>query len=399
MQLPFRQGIVTAPPNFLQASSVGVSLVLPPSSPVQITLADKTANYLHEERNTVTNAWVGPFSTNQSYWLYWDIDRVTGLRTFGYTVCKPYESTVGQPCPLGDQHWFDTATKTMQVWNQTSSKWQQKLRVFAGCLVNGSVLVSVSIQSPVYTGTQVGALINDAGPAGAIVFDSAGGPLRRRDGTFFTTEDTAVVNLASSQVKFGALLTEATADENIPAYSVVTYNQHGHIGLANGLIQGYRLYGIVERNVPNGTRSVVTTDGMVSNSAWDWSSLPVNSLLYVSETGQLISDATDGAVPVATVIDPKTILFRSAAIGGSSVSGRAGPPAFYRYRATGGETVITVDIPCTASAPGFAHQIIYKNGVLQIEGTNLSYTITSACVIQFNQPLEENDDVVILSFV
>ena len=58
MRIPFRQGLVRVPANFLQLAAGKVSLVLGPSDSVVATFADGAANYLTTERLSVSNAWV-----------------------------------------------------------------------------------------------------------------------------------------------------------------------------------------------------------------------------------------------------------------------------------------------------------------------------------------------------
>ena len=88
MRLLFRQGIVQyQQPDFLSVGPSYVSLVVI-DTPCIITFADGTKDYLFIEQQTVVNAW-GPIYPGQDQWLYWDIDRRTGQRTFGITTLQP----------------------------------------------------------------------------------------------------------------------------------------------------------------------------------------------------------------------------------------------------------------------------------------------------------------------
>ena len=224
MRINFRQGIVRVPPNFLQQSGSAVNLVIPTPAMATIAFADGPTDYLHTERLTVLNAWTGPFVSGTDYWLYWDIDTRTGVRTFGHTLLEPVVGATAPISPANDQHWFDTATNTMKVWNAATGTWQRKIRVFAAKLAGGSVFVSMSVNSPAFEGTQVGSHMVAPARAGALVFDINGDPVRRGDGRFFTTEDVAVTGIAaSSQVKIGSIVVDAVATTSIPAYSVVNF--------------------------------------------------------------------------------------------------------------------------------------------------------------------------------
>lgn len=101
MRVNFRQGIVShqAPtksesgygsflPGFLQKSGNNYNLIAT-SKPVTLTVAHKDTNYTFTEDTSVANAWMGPFTTEQNYWLYWDFNPLTFERSFGYTTIEP----------------------------------------------------------------------------------------------------------------------------------------------------------------------------------------------------------------------------------------------------------------------------------------------------------------------
>lgn len=307
MRIPFRQGLVTAPPNFLQLSGQSVSLNIAEPELVQVAFADGEANYLYTEQLPVPNAWPGPFGL--ASWLYWDLDIRTGVRTFGVTNLEPYEGSSAPPSPADGQHWFDSSTNNMKVWNGMAQRWIKVIRVFAARISNGSVLTSVSIDSPVFTGTQVGSL-NTPVYAGALVFDTNGDVVKRSNGAFFTTEDVVITNTASStQVKLSSILTEAVSVSNIPAYSVVRFVDFHQIDLAHNYAnQG--AYGIIEVDAPTGTLVHVTTDGVVTNTLWDWTAAGVNAPLYITASGQLTPVVQPNSIPVAYVVDYNTIVIR-----------------------------------------------------------------------------------------
>ena len=128
MRISFRQGIVRAPANFLQLASGHVSLTINPTDPLVVTFADNSTNYLVSERSSVSNAWTDNFVAGVDYWLYIDINTVSGIRTFGSTTLSPSEGPTAPANPAQNQHWFDTANNIQKVW--VGSTWVRKIRVF-----------------------------------------------------------------------------------------------------------------------------------------------------------------------------------------------------------------------------------------------------------------------------
>lgn len=313
MRIPFRQGLVRVPATFLQVAAGKVSLVLSTNESVVATFADGAANYLTTERLPIPNAWTGPFVSGTDYWLFIDINTITGQRTFGHTVYSPVVGDAAPTTPLIDQHWFDTATNTMKVWS--GNNWMRRVRVFAAKLQQGSVLVSMSVNSPVYTGTQTGSTSAQPISSGALVFDGTGAPLKKADGTFFTTEDTALTGIASStQVKFGSIVVEAEAVSSLPAYSIVRFVDFNRVDAALNFLVDNGAYGIIETDATTGDVVNVTMEGLITNPAWDWSAAGVNAQLFVSGNGTLTTVAPPSPIPVAAIIDKNTILLRPSTL-------------------------------------------------------------------------------------
>lgn len=312
MRIQFRQGVVDAPNNFLQLTGSTVSLNVAQPNYVSVTLADGVANYLHTERASINNAWTGPFVPGTTdYWLYWDIDRQTGIRTFGHTTVEPIYAATAPLSPIADQHWFDTSNYVMKVWNAPANRWIQKIRVFAGLLENGTILVGLGAGGSSFEGTQLGAISPQPVTAGALVFDIFGQPVKRNNGAFFTTEDVAVASVASStQVKLASMLIEAVAITNIPAYSVVQFVDFSQINLATTALVETGAYGIIEQDANTGEVVNVALQGIVSNPEWDWTAAGVNAPLYVTNLGQLTTTPTVSEVVIGYVIDKNTIILR-----------------------------------------------------------------------------------------
>src|ERR1035437_873150 len=150
MKFNFRQGLLHAPlvsghPAFMTYNtgtsritiSIGIDLV-------RATAAYGTYNYLIEERENAVDMW-GPFDWNPSWgatpignytlYLYWDINRATGLMSHGFSPRAPVFNLIEPSTPAVDQHWFDLNTNIMMVWD--GSFWVKKIRVFAGSFTTG----------------------------------------------------------------------------------------------------------------------------------------------------------------------------------------------------------------------------------------------------------------------
>jgi hypothetical protein len=94
MRLHFRQGIVShqttsGQQDFLTVNPSGNIDLLANNRPTTLTIAHGNSNYTFIEDFTVSDAWVGPFTNGENYWLYWDFNLLTFERTFGYTQLEP----------------------------------------------------------------------------------------------------------------------------------------------------------------------------------------------------------------------------------------------------------------------------------------------------------------------
>lgn len=119
-----------------------------------------------EERENAVDAW-GPLVWNSSWgpapvgpftsYLYLDINLASGALTRGFTHLLPRFATVAPVTPGKDQHWFDTTTNIMKVWD--GARWTPKARVFAGTFTGGTNVINENA-----FGSQVGLV--DTGPQG-----------------------------------------------------------------------------------------------------------------------------------------------------------------------------------------------------------------------------------------
>ena len=306
MNVPFRQGIVRClDAGFLTVGSSYVTLnVL--DTPTVVAIAHGSVDYLHVEQRSAVNAW-GPITPNIDQWLYWDLNTITAERTFGITLRRPAFGSVAPTTPQNDQHWFDTTTQTMKVWNATAHRWVERIRVFACELNDGAVPLSMSANSPSFKGTQIGNHQHTL--AGAILRDaSTGKPLRTHDNKFLSGETKLqAITGATSGVRAEALLVEAEAQDNMPAYTIVRFSGFSKIEAANQFTANTsEQFGIIEADASIGDIVTVTTTGVVSNPVWEWTS--VNTQLYVDSYGQLTPTPVGNATSVAIVIDVNKIL-------------------------------------------------------------------------------------------
>src|ERR1700675_1805826 len=91
MQIPFRQGIVQCShnvsnqPNFL--TLIGGSIYVDTTAgPLLVSFSQGPSEYLMQEQDkTQVLAFPGPFLGNLSYWFYWDLNVITGIKTYGQT--------------------------------------------------------------------------------------------------------------------------------------------------------------------------------------------------------------------------------------------------------------------------------------------------------------------------
>lgn len=291
MLTTFRQGIISYQdtPTFFLVFSGGKVSINAGTTPTNITFAHGNSDYLFTESESVVNAWVGPFSSID-YWLYWDLDVFSGLRTFGSTTVNPFSPTNGYGAtfptsPVANQHFFNTTTNKMNVWNGNS--WGEKIRLFAAKLTNGSTL------DPLATGTQIGSFSQRN--VGHILFNSDGLPIKTSNrfglGSFITTE-----SYLNSQVdqnnsyKLESLKQVGKAVEPIPKFYCITWKGPNQLGIASNFFPQYPCIGVSSSDIGiNGVSSFIT-DGLISNpNNWNFSQ-PPNTSLWVGPSGQITTD-------------------------------------------------------------------------------------------------------------
>lgn len=248
----------------------------------------------------------------------------------------------GNPLFTEDRHWFDTTTNIHKVLS--AGKWVSVLRVFAALLVNGNTFISPSQNSDIqdFTGTQIGN--NNAVFSGRVLFSEGGGtssPMRRDDGTFFTTEDQFFTNQSRvDALRLESNVTRAQSVGNLSEFSVVAWVDDGQVNVAQYDDVGNTVVGLLTEPLSNLEVGAIIVQGVVTNPAWNWTGdVPVGSTLWV-DNGEFvtvdphINDPVNfplPRVPVARVLDKDTIIFEQG-LGGIGEQGPVGivgsvPPA------------------------------------------------------------------------
>lgn len=319
MRLPFRQGVLQRPTNCLQKISNDI-VISTANGPIVSTLSYHTAEYYHTEPQNVNQyiAWTN-LSPATDYWLYINIDKLTGVRTFGQTLLAPINGTTQPVTPSLDQHWFDTNTNTTKVW--MGVVWTEYIRVFIAKITGTNTFVYNDL------GTQVGT----ATPydSGRILFDGFGKVIKQSNGLFMTTEDQFFVDSANIRAsKLEATIIAALTTENIPAYSIVTYKAFDRIGLATYEDISNSIIAIVTADALYGTVANLVLQGIVTNPNWNWAN--VNTPLWVDTAGVLVdvdpnqvNSLRPKAVPIARTLSHDTI-FIEQGLGGRGEQGPAG---------------------------------------------------------------------------
>lgn len=326
-RLTFRQGIYKHQKDnlnnqwFLIVSGGYVTLNVSPD-PTIISFVHGTSDYLYTESTTVPNAW-GPFTATPGLerWLYWDLNLVDGLRTFGFTTHEPVEQSTAPAAPAVGKMWFNTTQNKWFEWNGAS--WVNKVRVFACKLDAALTPWSMSISAPLFTGTQVG--LTTVSYPGALAFDATGAPIKKGNGQFFTTEDKFTTGVSSAALlRVGNIIVSAQAQQPLAAYNVVQFSDFNKCIPATPVNQGIKVFGIIEEDATTGEVVNFITEGVIYNDDWDWlvAGASVNDPIYINFTGQLTRfPVIPNQLPVGSIIDRQRILFAPKVVVSGSGSG------------------------------------------------------------------------------
>jgi hypothetical protein len=323
MKVAIRQGIIRAVPPFLQYNSGPGTVTLNATAltPCIVTAAHHTANYLIEETKTTPNAWGGGNGPGApAYWsptsevtkgenndvvsgtttkkhLFWDINLATGELTRGWTPLLPVYGSSEPPAPLHGQHWFDVTNNVMKVWVKHSPTamgvWQERIRVFAAVW---DPAASGHIDYATYPVNQSQVAIPPGNfAAGNIIFGANGRPLKNGSMLVTTEDELIVANTTGQNVKFDAAIVFSTAQEEIPAFSCVSFTPQRKIKLASSLDATSFVSGIVVDHLFENDTGQVITNGLVRNDQWATTQLAgggylkdnINAPLFIDASGQL----------------------------------------------------------------------------------------------------------------
>jgi len=285
MNINLRQGLIIprSGNEYLRRVGTGVELIVDISF-LRVVLAHGPANYLIDETSTMAAAWGGPFTASGSYWLYWDIDTLTALPSYGVTQVEPEFGPTLPLTPNVDQHFFDTTDNYMKVWD--GYNWIQRIRVFAGSIIEG-------ILRQFGNGSQVD--IYGDFVAGPIRFTPVEAPviveLDDRN-FFFVTErgDPSQDVGGLDNFRMGRLDISVVAAVDIGKNIAVVYNDDGKVIPASYTFIDREIVGITEDVMLAGERKNIVTKGFIEDKLNFSFTSPQITKLYIDGEGRLTID-------------------------------------------------------------------------------------------------------------
>lgn len=344
-------GIPGDPPNFLVISGDKIDLHAPLDQSLVSVFAHRDSNYLLTlQASGDISSWGygnvldfnfafdninGGGSGNNEYYLWVDIDRITGATTYGHSNYEPSAGVTPSftnATRPDDVHWFDTSVRTMKVWRKNGTvgpifgNWVEVIRLFVAKYIFSASFVSLSLNSPSFIGTTSGLVGSTR--AGSLIFDVIGNPVIRTDSSnnsvYFTTEDVFTSGLpataspvSGNRARYETFLVDAIGQAPAPAYSIVKFDDFNKVVLLDVLAQGSVLWGLIEFAVgAAGDLVQVTMSGVVRNPLWNWSTIGQQIFVDKDNDGLLITVEDDNYVPlpnqlpVGIAIDKTSILIR-----------------------------------------------------------------------------------------
>jgi hypothetical protein len=351
MRIAYRQGLISAQAGFLVAGltdSRYVDIIVNPT-PTVAAVASGSVDYLIVEQRYVSNAW-GPFSDNQTHFLYWEINQATGAVTRGSTTLSPLTSA-SEPQREFGQMWWDVTSNMMKWFN--GARWVPVLRVMAGELRSGGIVVPVGFLS------QVG--LNVSVDAGTIMSDGQGGAYKNAKGEFLTTNTDVTSFDTGSLVRLDSTELILQANENIPKFSLV-YIINGRVALASGNapddITRAPLAMTTSDAYQNDAVTLSTAGRVVINEQWNWATADIGKSVYCSGSGvaTLSVPTSHRRVKVGTITGTQSILlaFNSETDVLGSTGGLAGVGATQPLTITGAADFPIIGLPiATDFADGY----------------------------------------------
>lgn len=302
MKIKFRQGIIDSQkiPSFLRLNGSGNVDFDASSKSTLLSFSEGNSDYLYTESVSISNAWNIP--ENQECWLYWDISKETGLRTFGYTLYNPYVSIIPTSPQIG-QMYFDNVEFRWKEWN--GQYWLNVIRIIAGYVDSNK-----NIQ-PNYTGTQVNNL--QTSYPDYIVFDEKSRPIKFYNKTDFEFYTVSTIknfkNTAQDTFSYERIIeAKGIASENITKHYCVTWSDYNKLEVADPSLN-QAAFAIVETDVISGNIVNLHFSGFVTNRYdWNWTEAP-NTILYVGNNGILTTsfDPTYSIQKAGYIVSPNTV--------------------------------------------------------------------------------------------
>jgi hypothetical protein len=329
----FRQGIISYPASplqqFLEREGTYYNLKATVNEPTILSFAYGSENYTFDEIANVTHAW-GPVPLSGEAWLYWNLDLLTAVRTFGFTRYEPVVSLTAPISPPVDQHWFDLNDYRVKVWNGTS--WVDRIRVFAAKINNTDILPYGNNTLAPFAGSQIGV----TGPTisantSHILFDRNSKPIITQDGLFVTTGDQFFIQGSSvNNITIESTVLRFAAASIIPKYHVVKVLQDGTITAATYNDLSNTFICMSTEGLAIDQVGSFVSQGVITNTEWNWTT--PGQALWIDEAGSLTTEnlgATaplshpDAKPPVARVINQTTVFFDQG-LGGRGSQGPRG---------------------------------------------------------------------------
>jgi hypothetical protein len=378
MRIGFRQGLLSfqrdaGAPVYLQPSSTPnfVSHVISPT-PTIATFAHGASDYLLKFDDAVPVAW-GPVTAGITNHLYWDIDLLTAAVSRGITLLEPVYSGSAPLAPANDQHWF-TADGVMRVWSVSKNKWLERVRLFAGKVMNGNTNTITMFTE----GSQAG-LTTPSNP-GFIMLDTMLQPLRKssQNGEFLTDDDAtrvlSTVGTAGVLVQPVSRVVPVRAGEIIPRMSLVYFSADDTVRLASSnpaLMPSRPPVGIMIDGLVGGEIGSLVQSGELSYDQWDFSG-NAGKPVYCDSNGQVTLTRPSGlmAYRVGFVKNARTVLVMvdaetnpqvyTATTEQITISGNV--PVQIADAVNGlGERVVTISVPnATALQPGLMTSVQFQ---------------------------------------
>lgn len=389
MRINFRQGLVSSEigddglPNYLTVNGSGITLRTT-NRPIVFTLASGTKNYTVSFYTDVL-AWpVGLFDGLAEAWMYVEINQATSARRYGVTTVAPTYGPTAPTAPAENQMWFDTTKNVMKAYNTASTSWFTTLRVVAGHYTATTLTCSAA-------GSQVG--INSGSYiSGSIVVDGFGIAIKDSSGNFLTTEDTLIIDGASTYAaKLESNVVVAPAAQTIAAFHVLRYTNNGQVVPANYEDVGSNVVGIATVDAVINEPVNLVLSGKVHNPLWNWPA--ANLTLWVGTNGELVAidpftvaSYAKQHVPVARTINATTIIFDQG-LGGVGEKGDPGDVAGVQNASVTTKGVAKLTVPPVDFANPIAvgaNDPILTSPKVPIEHTHTANSVTVSPFGTFN---------------